>query len=314
MSKFVKNCFFQTNFKTIFGKKLNQEIDLFQLQSKLTKLQLNLNSLFWKSNEYFYITRPTQEVLKKYIRKQKYDLRMRLLWVLIFPAKILIWYLVNLFYLIIKPGNEIKLKNPKYGTLFISHATIDNPNSQIGDRIFGGMLNIAPKNSQNLVYYLNHTSDNLKQKMAKIAESINQEFFLNTKNLPFKKMLNLINKNSKIVIKEYLKNSLKAASSEFELNWFGALELQIKRSTLANLVIYQNISELLKKSEIKNIVMTFEGHAYETLIYEAIRQSGKKINIYMFQHSPTSNGQLALLGFLKTYKSRVNMQIIKFFR
>lgn len=281
-----------------------KEIDLRNLQDELSGICNELNHLYWKANNYFYIRRPSYSFLKKYLNKRNNVWVLRITSILSFPIKFLFWYLTNTIYLFMKPGVKPLFVDKNKKNLFISHATRGNPNFQVGDRIFHGFPEYL--NSNSIIYFLNHSNESYPTIKQRITKSIKQDYYLNSKNLTILKMLKVINMNSYLVAQVYFKEFLKLLFNCSNFYLLTIIENQIKRSTLANIVVALNIDEIIELYGIRNIVMTFEGHAYENLIYNLSVFGNFNRKLFMYQHAPTSKIQLSMVNYLSNSDSNVS--------
>jgi hypothetical protein len=74
----------------------------------------------------------------------------------------------------------------------------------------------------------------------------------------------------------------------------GAATYQLHEGTLSNLTLWENLSDLVGKNDIKKLFLTLEGHSYEALICENLRVEKKDIQVYLYQHAPLTLKQFGL--------------------
>ena len=271
------------------------------LNNQLKNLKKYFSHRNWLANEYFYITRPSVEVLKKYDLKPNVfsQIKNKYLLVILFPAYLVFSIILNLIYALLVPGKKVKIHNKNYPVFFVSHATIDNPSHANGDRIYGDLLKTRNSSSKNLVYFLNHTKGNNKTLSQRIKRSIDADFVLNSKNLPIWKMLYILIQNVALTLKIFVKHFSTILISKNGKHIIKILYFQISRKTTANLVIRENIFDILQQTKCNNLVLTLEGHAYESVILELVSSLKSNLKVFMFQHSPISHGQMALRDLIE---------------
>lgn len=92
--------------------------------------------------------------------------------------------------------------------------------------------------------------------------------------------------------------------------YFHRLELaaiysQIKRRTISNFFIRKHFDFILQHCEVKNVVITYEGHAYEYIINNLCEVND--VNLCLYQHSPFSLGRFSMLN-----KKLINNNFVAF--
>lgn len=203
-------------------------------------------------------------------------------------------YQINLIYKLIFnlfKNNNFYLnfddKKKNYQNIFFSHLININNYPNKFDHFFGFMP-FLKENNYNLFALFNHNNHSPK-KIKNYKKNIfptlilnhNYSFFKNI-NL-IKNLLNIDNLLLKIIKKEKNKKKI------IYLNYTRAL--LFKYSTFRNLAFYYFIKNFFKENTIQNVLLTFEGHAWERLVINAAKINNintiayNQSGIFRLQHS-----------------------------
>lgn len=263
----------------------------------LKEIESNPIFKYKEENEYLRIIRYSESILKKYKYFVSNNLyKTLLIWTLFIPLSLII-FLLNITFVLLFPGHYPKISKKSLDCLFISHATKSNPNLKGEDRIYG-LLSKANKKYLSATIYLNHFSS-LSFRKTKWNQS--KTNYLLSKNLPIRDsilVIVLININT---ILTYFRITFSALfRKNFNLSMqLGYLYNQVSRRTISNHFIGKQISRILNETDVRTIVLTFEGHSYEHVIQTKAELAKFKPRIFAYQHSPISPSQIHNLSFIQ---------------
>ena len=176
--------------------------------------------------------------------------------------------------------------------LFVSHLLNAEQLSQKDDFYFADLaVNLRKKGYKSQVAYLDHTGI--------LLPSLSTQDCNNPHKLVLPRTLSLYEelRNLKLLWIEY--KSL-IAKSDVEINQFKKKVLRyfaseaLSSSSLSSLRIAEQIQRIVKVTKPKIIITTHEGHAYERMIYNAVREADPNIKCIGYVHTPIFEKQHAL--------------------
>ena len=199
----------------------------------------------------------------------------------------------NIFY------KQKKINFEKVNVIIFSHIVNKNSLKNSNDFVYGKSLNFIKKkfNTTGIVY-LNHTSVNARR-LHTIKN--NNKVFILSNILSFKEEMKIIyyqyKQVKKIFFDYYLKNKI---NFNFLLKFiFSVFSVQTK----INLRYYMQFINLFKnqKTNIKFIISTFEGFAWEKLLFSSVKRKMPACKTIGYQH----------VGILKNefYLKKINSSI-----
>jgi hypothetical protein len=187
-----------------------------------------------------------------------------------------------------------KLKN-NYDYVFVSHLLNESQVGESNDFYFGNLPNLLSKKGYSvLVVLFNHISTNKALPLDKWDKNIPRIILSNNNGLinEIGYFFNFISESKKLIIKskdeKYIvkKNVLKLASNQL-------------MPTINNLRIYYQFFKLAKIVNAKKVIITYEGHGSERLIFSAFKKNSQKIKCIGYQHALIFKEQYAIKRLLK---------------
>jgi hypothetical protein len=182
-------------------------------------------------------------------------------------------------------------KNIKSDVLFVSHLTNQQQISQDNDAYFGDLPDQLLENGvSSSVILINHAKATKKQvldgwvdnKVHRIILSSSLNLFLEIESyfsqLKSKKKLRFILNDLKVekqIAKDILRNHLSSGT-------FNALR------------VAKQVVDIARKTEAKFVVTTYEGHAWERLVYYYAKKNNLIIKCFGYQHASVSEHQHAI--------------------
>ncbi len=199
---------------------------------------------------------------------------------------ILYFFYITLFY---KKFKDNKFPKKNYNLLVLSHLINDNKLNKNYDYIFDNIYNkLNEKNLHSLIVYLNH----IKKK--------NNSYLILSKNLGIKTNFKYIKKYVLLFFKNQLSRNNKTI--EIDLIFNRKLKLEIlSTSNIYNEIISDQISILLSRLNIKNLLITYEGYSIERIIINKVKNNNPSINCMAYNHSGIWSGQNSIK--IKMYNS-----------
>lgn len=253
-------------------------------------------------NPFFYLVKPTKENLLKYQFNRPESKIFLVLNLLNFLPLVLFHISESIAISIYSFGKArpiIVQDKDEFKYLFLSHFTYaQNPNKE--DIFFG--KNLDSKDS--FALYLNHTRLNAAQIFESFQNVGKTKVAINLKSLKPFSMLKLQFTQTRIsfwLLRKAIKDEgLKVGQKRALIK--GAV-FQHKRSTMANLVLREILSEVILKVKPRNLVLTLEGHAHERLILEMRSNFFTDIKIIGYQHAPIVPSQYNLFRTVASLRS-----------
>jgi hypothetical protein len=240
------------------------------------------------ANTYLHVHNAHPEILKKYnlTRGKKYFLSIQ--FKLIFLTKVF----QSLFD---KRHFYSQKKSVKSRVLFISHLTNNQQIYKDFDPYFGSLPDQLLKQKVDIsIVLLNHTGIRNKKALSGWRDSKISRFVLST-SLSFWAEIKLYhsqkksNKKLKFILKDlHVENFSKK----------DILQRQLSYGTINSLRIAKQIASIINKTGAKYIVTTYEGHAWERLVYYYARKIDPSIQCFGYQHAAVFKHQHAIKRLL----------------
>ena len=225
------------------------------------------------ANNYLHIINAHPQSLKKY------SLSLKLNLLLFFRSKFII-----IFRLIQSIFKNTVHKPAETDILFVSHLTNISQHSHEDDAYFGNLPKILNNNKiKNGIALINHIKVNCKPKNYR-KTNFTSRYILDT-NLRFISELKLI--KSQIKSKKKLKKKLKDLKIDRLLSK-EILNYHHSPDTYNAIRIAKQVADIAKKSNAKCVITTYEGHAWERLVYQCVRKNNPSIMCYGYQHAAIS--------------------------
>jgi len=198
-------------------------------------------------------------------------------------------FFYNFIYSIFYQKHNFPNKVCKVDFLFISHYTVTQGKSTYAiDSYFGDILNNIHKNGRSsVVAYINHTSS--KTATFKKIDSVIPILLSNVIN--FIDLMHLY--KGVFVARRSLGNNssndplLVKVIKQAKINIFS-------KSTIRNLILAKQVEDIVKKYSPNLLIATYEGHAWERLVFSASRSVSPNIRCISYQHAPVFKFQHAI--------------------
>ena len=240
------------------------------------------------ANTYLHVNNVHPELLKKYnlTRGEKYFLSIK--FKLIFITKVF----QSLFD---KRYFYSQNKSVKSRVLFISHLTNNQQIYKDIDPYFGSLPDeLLKRNIDSSIVLLNHTGIRNKKALSGWKNSKISRFVLST-SLNFWSEIKLYQSQNKS------KKQLKSILNDLHVENFSKkdiLQRQLSYGTINSLRIAKQVASIIQKTGAKYIVTTYEGHAWERLIYYYARKIDPSIQCFGYQHAAVFKHQHAIKRLL----------------
>ena len=242
--------------------------------------------------------KPTAENLKKFkkIYKNK-NLLHYVIYLCSFVPRILSNILIAIIHHIYSLGQmaefNSQLKENK-GIIFLSHFTGVNVQENKEDSFFGSIPNVRNNdNAKNVVLLINHKKGRIKSRYIPIStQTLSAQRILLPKTTKTTTVI-------KILLEQFnlfyiiINKTFKLKNLNFS-NKIILLELALQqfcRPALANRYLLANIVAANKIIKGKKLIVTFEGHSYETYIARQMKKIFSKLEISVYQFAPVVPAQ-----------------------
>lgn len=192
-------------------------------------------------------------------------------------------------------------------TIFVSHYTHKGISELHQDFYFGDLPKRTKiKSSQNLVLFINHTRDRNIQPSS-INSNINFKplKILLPKTTSNKTFIRIYLNQIKLSYRIFLKANSNHKKSVIEKTFLYELALQqLNQSAFFQQCLIQNILEMCKKIEPRKIMLTYEGHSYETFLARKIDKYLVNMEIGVYQFSALVPAQISFFKNLELLPSK----------
>ena len=188
--------------------------------------------------------------------------------------------------------NENELENTKK-ILCITHF-VGTTSREFQETYFGNLL--SNYHSRDIKYFfINHT----KIRNSIITKYLNEKFLfdfkVSEKRFSYFEFLRLIHAQ--------LDSIRRLSETSYFKLWklnggvqrpYSVIRSHFSRSAFNNLFLTSSILELVEKSSIEKILITFEGNAYESCLHNEIALSFPKIEFIFYQHAPITERHIGI--------------------
>jgi hypothetical protein len=274
-----------------------------ELESQIRAIRKSISSKPLQANQILSITKSTPENLLPYKFDDRRINTICEFFNLTSNAMKLILQLLSI-------GWHRKAKDkPIYGddkSLFISHLFLHLPRSSNEiDPFFGNLPNDAKRRGLiPEIWYINQVSSSLKSDIAKSLDNVSRSKVLGIETLRAEYLL-LYFENLQLAFKLFA-NGVKNKSKDSQLLLRVAV-MQVSLQTFRNQIISTQVAKIVISGEIKELWLTFEGHAYERSILQAVLDTNSNVEINLYQHAPVLPEQTGVMDLLEDFGDRVNV-------
>ena len=280
------------------------------LIKNLSEIHLKFKSLFLLANPFFRLPKPTNENLTKYRNYKQSHIRLRTYYNLsIFLFVAFIQSTWQLLMSLLTPWEWFPnqgVQKKEFDYLGISQITIQRQGFK-NDPLIGEIPHLLSLKGSLLMFYLNGTRVPRKVAKNSLITGSKQEVIVNSKTLSPIHTIRVIVKNLNAhfsLLSLAIRGNFQSSEQLYLISQ--GLLFQTKRSTFANLVLMQRLSEILSRVSVKTIFLTLEGHAHEAMIITLIQNRFPQIKIKAIQHAPiviSQYGYFANLLLLREFDS-----------
>ena len=204
-----------------------------------------------------------------------------------------------------------KLKNRYQKILFLSHGTNGNISDPDRDRFF----DLLPKEiifQRQIPCTIIYTNQNifgfqrnlnaLKKKNIQVNHVFLPKFLQFKENLNFILFINILNlKCLYLGIKIYLNDPSNSRILLASLSTF------FNRKTYTNYLLRERLRDFYQDKSVTSIFLTFEGHSFEQVLIDDALKNDKRLNIYLYQHSPIVPFHFGIKKHLQNLSGRTNI-------
>jgi hypothetical protein len=276
----------------MFEKNSLDNVKFLKLIKQLDLIKDMFNEEDIKFNPYLHPDKSSREKPTKYL-----DLAVNLnfLRLNVYKSKFIVRLLKGLlmpvvYHLYNRPSFKFSNQNVlgNIDTIFVSHYTHKGISALDQDFYFGDLpKRTRNKSSENLVLFINHTRDrsmsqssnhnviNFKPRKSVLPKTTSNKTFIRI-------YLNQIKLFYKVFIKANRNSKVSGIQKIFLFEF--ALQ-QLSRSAFIQQCLIHNVIDICRKCEPRKIMLTFEGHSYETFLARKIDKSFVNMEISVYQFS-----------------------------
>ena len=257
----------------------------------LDKINLNNNIAYIS---WLHVVRPHPQNMRDYKNlfiEKKYSLNLFFLFkkktfiILKFFAKLIKYLLLNkkTFY------DSFKYNKKKIDVIFISHLINIDHVGKDDDFYYSKIPNILSENSINSLIVLKNPNNYIEKKCIEKWENSNIPRIILPNSISFFKEISFMVKAFNL--SNFLKKNFKYKKNFFfDKIFFQQLLLECySESTLSSFRLDFQIKKILKKYNPKAIIVTYEGFAWERIVFKSSRSIDKNIHCIGYQHSLINN-------------------------
>ena len=186
-----------------------------------------------------------------------------------FPLLIAYFFLKKVF------SKKKKIKR-NYKTIIFTHLVDKKFLEKKLDYIYGNIFN----NKNVLFVYINHLKSHSKNNISdKELYFLKKSFMLDSYDIKYKDLFKIFH-NCLLERKKFIE---KAKKNRHQTQYLIAANFAFSSSSIKNLINYYSIVDLLKTAKPKNLLTSYEGHAFEKLIFCASHEANPKIKRIGYQ-------------------------------
>ena len=271
-----------------------------KLSDTLFNLRGRFSSIDILANPYFQLVKPTPENLKKYRRINQNDKIQFLLTLLSFFTLILQNFTLNFAHCLLYLSESRNLKRQNVTNsewLIISHFTEAAYQNQHDLVLHTLPEDLSLKQLSNSTFLLNHTKRQYRAICLWLQKTKPNPTILNPRTVSVFAFLTIFFTQTKLALQILwvALNDKGLQSVERTLMIEGA-KYQTHRETLVNIMLGKNLTFLARKMDPRNVVFTFEGHAYEFYLKAILQNMCLPQKFYFYQHAPVVPAQFGLIN------------------
>ena len=270
-----------------------------KLSDTLFNLRERFSSLDILANPYFQLVKPTPENLKKYSRITNNDKVQFSLTLISFLPSLLQNFTVNLAHCFLYSSESRRLKREKITNsewLLISHFTEAAYQNQHDLFLHTLPEDLNSRKLSNSTFLLNHTKRKYGEIYSWLQQNKQNPTILNPRSVSVFVFLKIFFTQTKLALRIFWAalNDKNIKSIERTLMIVGAKH-QTHRETLVNIMLGKNLKILSRELDPRNIVFTFEGHAFELYLRKILSDEKIARRFYFFQHAPIVPAQFGMI-------------------
>lgn len=269
----------------------------------LQTIRSSRNNLEFEANHYLTISKPTPESLAVYNHNSP---RFEVLT----EFNNLIFQSLKTFFAFFKIPLSLKIQKAaptqRPQSIFVSHYFSNlQKQSQIQDKFFG----LLPEISQELgitskILFIDQETDNFESRsISSLSGETYSIIGITRFDLDY---IHLFFKNFFLSVWIF-KSGLKVQNSYCRSIHLRAAVKQVSKGTFRNLILANEIISEIKSSDVEEIWLTLEGHAYERTIISSISNEKLDVKINLYQHAAIVPHQKGVFDLLNEYGDRVNV-------
>ena len=256
-----------------------------------------------QANQLLTLSKPTPENLEIYFIKNRHLLLLHELLNLSKNSLKLLFQLLSVGW---RAPIRAKSASGPQKCLFISHYFENRDSSiDIKDQFFGHIPYLSLKRGLvPVIHYINQVSSifRIAQGKPEVNQAATVLIGVNSLNAE----LFLLYFNNLFIALKLFCRSFSANKYEGRLILRIAVA-QVSLQTFRNQIIAQHVIDEIQTGEYNEIWLTFEGHAYERSVLNAIKEAKIDIDINLYQHAAIVPGQIGLMELLEDFGSIVNV-------
>jgi hypothetical protein len=268
-----------------------------------------------KFSPYLHPDKTTRERLSKY---PVLSMDLNLLSLTVYKTKFTVRFLKSflapmIYHLYNRPTLKFSNQNlfQNIDTLFISHYTHKGISSLNQDFYFGDLTKRTKiKSFQNLVLFINHTRDRSMQSSSNYDINVKPKKILLPKTTSDKTFIQIYLNQVKLFYRIFHKANSNSKISVIQRIFLYELALQqFNKSAFNQQCLIYNILEICRKSNPRKIMLTYEGHSYETLLARKIDKYFAKMEIGVYQFSAIVPAQISFFKNLELLPSKAMIYV-----
>jgi len=266
--------------------------------------------------------KPTAENLEKFKKVFKYkNLFNYTIYLCTFVPRFLINILIAIIHHVYNLRQVAEFNSQlkeKKGIIFLSHFTGVNVQEGDDDSFFGSIPNLNNSdNTKNVVLLINHKKERVTSRNLPIStQTLCAQRILLPKTTKTTTVIKILYEQFNLV-HIILDKTFKIKNLNFnnKLILFELALQQVCRPALANRYLLANIVDANKTIKGKKLIITFEGHSYETYIARQITKIFSTLQVSVYQFAPIVPAQYSFFKNIDLLPNNVKVfvtgQIIK---
>lgn len=269
-----------------------------------------LNDNSYLVNPYFRIPKENKEITQNYRIPLKHNFFLVYLTYLliIFPGMLILFCLKLLtrsLFMILPSKKSQDAPQKIYHNLLLTYYVKNNQFKKDQDPFYGTLISNLEQNDFNNLYLY---SNQMRRQPSKeqLSNLIAKSSFLIPKLIPKKLYLKyaveISQKSIKLLRLSIAQGSRRESTALFYLI---AATKMFNRETYVTFNLVNSLLSHVVKYQIRNVFITFEGHAFEELILSKLQDIG--VNLYLVQHSPITMNQQGVRHLLNNANKFTNV-------